>query len=452
MPMVELREWETASPESCPRLAGLRLSDGAEATRVVKRLVDAQMMALRELRTGLEVSTYSFVGSLTIGPLTLRIRPKLETNAFAALVGYAIGLPSIELLPEHGARLTAPAFQDLVIDRLANEASRLLARGVYRQYARQRMPLESPRGRVVFREMLRTDYAAAVALPCEFYARDEDVLPNRVLLAGLQLAGRLALDPRIRRRTRRAAAALAELVRPVPLDAATLRALDRAHNRLLTAYDPAFALIRLLMTGHGLSTEETTESFPLPGFLLDMNRLFQAALGRFLRESLEDVHVHEEYPLREIFAYRESFNPLRRRTPTPRPDYVFTKDGRVIGIADAKYRDLWERELPRDMLYQLSIYALSQSHCRTAAMLYPAADPDAREARVQIHDPTSGLVRGEVCLRPLNVRWLTELVTGPRTASALRLRGEYARHLAFGDLRSPSPLRRTPQRHPALAG
>ena len=49
----------------------------------------------------------------------------------------------------------------------------------------------------------------------------------------------------------------------------------------------------------------------------------------------------------------------RTRAPTPRPDYVMSRGGHIVAIADAKYRDLWKRDLPSGMLYQLSVYALS---------------------------------------------------------------------------------------------
>jgi len=429
---VRLTEWQAATPETIPALAGLRLQETAAVRAAVQRLNSSKVLSISELRTGLEIRTSSYVGSLTLGDLSLRIEPKLEARSFAVLIGYAIGLPHLDLLPEHTARLTAPAFQDLLVVRLADEASRLLARGTYRHYKRRTAPLGSPRGRLLFGEMLRQAEPTAAELPCEYYERDQDVLPNRVLLAGLRLAAALAIDTSVRQKAMRPLMSLADTVRAVPLNATTFRDLERSKSRLLSAYEPAFRVIRLLMAGQGISTDDSGDSLSLPGFLFNMNLLFQQALGRFFRESLEDAVVLEQYSVADLFAYQPQFNPRRKRAPIPKPDYVFRRRGEIAAIADAKYRDLWEHDLGRDMLYQLSIYALSQPECRTAAILYPAADLTAREARIQIKDPMSGSSRGEVHLRPVNVSYLAELVRLRTTTAVRRDCERYARSLAFG--------------------
>ncbi len=389
------------------------------------------MVTVRELRDGLSITCTSFVGSVRTGPLTIRIRPKLTGRPFSVLLGYAVGLQQIALLPEHDVSLASPAFQDLLVLRLASEASRLVARGIYRAYLTRQASLTRPRGRILFSQLARAPLTTAT-LPCRFDERLENVLPNRVLLAGLQLACRVAQDPLVRTRARRFAMALADRVEPVPLMAETFRALHRSASRLTAAYEPAFALIRLIKAGSGIGPETGADRTELPGFLFDMNRLFQDAVGRFLRDWLRDAKVLPQYRLQNVFRYDPRFNPRRRQSPKPQPDYVLTRQGRVVAIADAKYRDLWEYNLPPDMLYQLSVYALSQTDCQTATILYATMAPDARDARVEITDPIRGRPRAHVVLRPVCLPELAELVQQPRTATNDRHRHEYAGYLAYG--------------------
>ena len=114
--------------------------------------------------------------------------------------------------------------------------------------------------------------------------------------------------------------------------------------------------------------------------------------------------------------------------------YVIVQHGRVSSILDAKYRDLWEHDLPIHWLYQLAIYALSQPEGMDATILYPTIDAEAREARVTINDPMYGTGRAHVVLRPVNLIRLEQLITGERNVVAgLAPARSFARWLTFGE-------------------
>lgn len=182
--------------------------------------------------------------------------------------------------------------------------------------------------------------------------------------------------------------------------------------------------------------EATTE---LPGFLFGMNRFFQALMGRFLRENLHNFDVKAEHGLSEMMRYMPGLNPRGRRSPRPRPDFLVLGGGKVAALLDAKYRDLWERDLPRDMLYQLAIYALSQPKAATAAILFPTITADATAAVIEIRDPLRAGALGYVALRPVV---LGELLEAVRVDGDPDRRVRLAKRLAFGTsqlVRSASP-------------
>jgi len=105
----------------------------------------------------------------------------------------------------------------------------------------------------------------------------------------------------------------------------------------------------------------------------------------------------------------------------------------VIEFLDAKYRDLWETSLPREMLYQLAIYALSKSTGQpSATILYPTLADDASEQVVLLKDPMLGKKRAEIVLRPVNLLQM-DMLTRPRQGALVaRQRQSFAHALVFG--------------------
>lgn len=433
---VSMTEWQTYHPAQDQRLQGLTLGGDPALERLAEQLSRYRQLEVLELARGLRLTAFQFVGRLQLGNLAVTIQPKLTGAPLMRLLRHAYGLRDLTLLDDTAVGNMPETFIELLIHQLVAEAEELLARGLHRRYVREEDNLSNPRGRIDLQRLARQQPGLAT-LPCTLYSRRDDNILNRVLLAGLTLAGRLSTDIPLRSRARRLASLMSESVRLQTLDPGMLALAEARLDRLTTAYRPALTLIRLLLGGAGSALEGESPQTALPGFLFDMSRFFQALLFSFLSAHLHAHQVQAEWRLDDFLRYVPGLNPRGAVSPTPRPDFAIFlqghhgRQGRLVALLDAKYRDLWTTSLPREMLYQLSLYAVSQGMGGKATILYPTLDAAAREAAIQLRQPGTGSELARVMLRPVDLHHLDRLLNATGTAAA-REREQYAHWLAFG--------------------
>lgn len=425
---IRLREWQSVSPDPGSPTHGQFLPKDPVTRSLAEGLSREGVLDIQELRSGLYLKASSFVGFINIGDLRIVIEPKIQGMQLMKLMRYAYGLRDLRLLTRVAPSLGEDSFLDLLIQQLLAEGQELIARGLHRRYEPVSARLASPRGRLDLQALAR-DGIVSAKLPCRYHPRVEDCLHNRVLLAGLRLAAEIARDRDLRSDLRRTAAILEDDISRIAVNAPLIDRLRRQMNRLTVAYEPAISLIEILISSSGVSLEGAPQEPRLPGFLFDMNRFFQRLLGRFLRENLPDHDVQEERAIKGMMEYSADHNPRSCRAPALRPDYcVKVKNGKPL-LFDAKYRDLWAEVLPREMLYQLAIYALSQRPPGRATILYPTMNSAARDSVIRIHEPVGGNTRAEVVQRPVNLARLAELVTPGYGIPATKQKHEFALNL-----------------------
>jgi 5-methylcytosine-specific restriction enzyme subunit McrC len=427
-----MQEWQRRDPKQDRSLSGFTFGDDQPARRMADQLTRQGRLDILELVDGLRIESNSYVGRVELGLLQVIIQPKLTGLPLLNLLRYAYKLRNLDLLTTAEQVVGDSTFQDLLIHQLEAEAQELLSRGLHRNYRSVSDSLAIPRGRLDFQRYVQQGGTAVAALPCTYHPRLQNTLVNQALLSGLQWAARLTADLMLRTRLRRLTRLMADDVESIKLDYRTMAAAWQAMDRRTATYEPALTLIGLLLESAGVLLEEETAEARLPGFLFDMNRFFQALLSRFLHENLVGFTVQDEYQLKRMMAYVPGYELRNSRPPMPRPDFAVLDKAKVKVILDAKYVDIGNRGVSRDILYQLTIYALSQKENAQATVLYPTLTPGVKEARIEVRDPVQGIRQAQVILRPVNLLELERLIATEYKPAPARTSEQLAHYLAFG--------------------
>lgn len=385
-----LREWQ--------RVCLARSAFGPDEHAALLRL-PRHAYQLRERDGQIELRARAHVGRVQVGRLTITILPKLAERPLLELLAYAHdfgGLRPTDPVAFPGGTL----LQDVLAEQLRRDVQKIVDRGLHRDYRRVEVELSAPRGRVDVTALAKRMPLIRPSLPCVTHVRCVDHPLNQLLLAGLRLAARIVVQEPLRVRLRELGARLAEEVSTVPLERALMVRARSALHRLVDHYRPALQIIELLYAGCGLDLETRPASVVVTGFLFDMNRFFQALVLRILQEGRSDFTVDHERPLRRAYRWAPPSLPGRRR-PTPRPDITVTHRGQRY-LLDAKYRDLSVGPLPREILYQLTMYAASQGPGGAAAMIYPRHEATTlSQERLDLLDPHGAAPHASLYLRPV---------------------------------------------------
>jgi 5-methylcytosine-specific restriction enzyme subunit McrC len=364
MTELTLQEWET--------VGALTLTDAQVAALAGDSILRVEPDATHRGRW--KVTAQSHVGVICLEGLTIRIRPKVAIPRLLGLMSRHLGRVSFRTdtidigVAEDLTAMTAATF--------ANQVERLLGGGLLSGYRSMDDALYTIRGRI---DMGRHVAArAGLPLPVEVTYDDftTDILENR-LLAGatarlLRVGG---LDDLLRTRLRRIAALLHEITPVIDPAAADQIQWSRLNERYRVPVGLAVIILRATSIEDAVGDRRRAGSF-----LVNMNQVFEDEVILRLREGCQDTEM-------AVVAKRKV--PLDREGRFHiEPDIALVADGRMIVIADAKYKrvDLSGPDIAD--LYQVLAYA-HRFALHDVHLVYPMPPSypwiDVGEVRVHLH-------------------------------------------------------------------
>ena len=286
----------------------------------------------------------STIGALELGGLSVSIRPKLEISRVLFLASCAMG--EIRLREERFAFEEADTLIETLAPAFVSAARRAFGRGLLHGYRTEEEALHTVRGRILVAEQLRRRFDLPLPVEVRYDDFTEDILANQLVKAAAVLLGQMRIRHAPSRAGLRWVGAMLDNVSRVSFPPKEVP--DIQFDRLNEHYREVVALSRLILQHTAFETDRG--GLRAPGFLMDMNTVFQEFVTKALRDELgaSECAVRAE---RQV-----SFDEEQRITL--KPDLSWWEGRTCTFVGDAKYKNIsGEREIPNADLYQLLAYA-----------------------------------------------------------------------------------------------
>ena len=284
----------------------------------------------------------STVGAIEIDDLSVRIEPKMGVPKLLSLACYA--LDRVRLQPRDVDFPEETALPDFLALALTSAARRAFSRGLLHGYLVREEALYAVRGRIRFDEQIRRRFGIPLPVEVRYDEFTDDITANRLVKAAARRLGRMQLRlPAVHNGLGRIAATL-DNVSLVEFPPEHVPAVE--FDRLNAHYREVVALSGMVLRHSEYQAERGTVR--APGFLVDMNQLFQDFLTVALREELG---VSKD-------RFGESgINSLDEGGQVSlRPDLVWRDRGGCVFVGDAKYKNIANKGVPNADLYQMLAY------------------------------------------------------------------------------------------------
>ncbi|WP_327353097.1 McrC family protein [Streptomyces sp. NBC_01304] len=369
---------------------GVRLTSADRHRISDPRLVER--IRVQELAHGrLELTAGPYVGVVQLDSCEIRVRPKYlgEELDVLRMLAYVQGRAGSL---DAGRTLAGgtPNLRDLVALLFVDQAERLLARGVRRDYLTLEGDLPVVRGRLLPERQLVRHHGRVDRLACRFDEHDADILDNRLCAAAAGLAARTAHSPVVRARARRVAAQFARYA-PTPLGDLRTALAGLDYHRHNAHYQDAHRWAVLLLTGGGIDDLFSGGPLAARAFLIDMNALFESFAVRLLGDA--SATAGSGFSVQDQARHRGVLHNEHtgRHYSEVRPDALLSghRGGRPVRRpVDVKYKLYDTKKVSTADLYQAFLYAHALARqpageTPTCVLLHPGG-PTAARASVAV--------------------------------------------------------------------
>ena len=336
MRQINLQEYQRSAPHTL-------LEDQRDALREIPSLT-IERADVNNTEAQYYLTPSSTVGAIEIDDLSVRIEPKIGVPKLLSLACYAFD--RVRLQPRDFDFPEETALPDFLALALTSAARRAFSRGLLHGYLTREEALYAVRGRIRFDEQIRRRFGIPLPVEVRYDEFTDDITANRLVKAAARRLGRMQLRlPAARNGLGRIAGTLdnVSLVEFSPEHVPVVE-----FDRLNAHYREVVALSRMVLRHSEYQAERGPAAVRAPGFLVDMNKLFQDFVTVALREELGVSK--DRFGESGIDSLDEGSKVHLR------PDLVWRDRGSCVFVGDAKYKNIANEGVPNSDLYQMLAY------------------------------------------------------------------------------------------------
>jgi 5-methylcytosine-specific restriction enzyme subunit McrC len=356
--VIELAEYQTKSPiedESSDEnthhvyddsLAKIQLHPNDK--KLILFLKKQGILSIRELKSGLEISSFSYIGVAQFTDFTVKILPKFSMTStnLPKLIAYAFELDDI-IIPENEVRFTPDEnyLVDILITFFIRKCQKLLKQGLFKSYVTYQNDITSLRGKLLLKQQIINSAQYKPVFSCEYDELEYNNLENQILLRCLRISYKLTQSDVLKKEIRRLTGQFLGFVDDKQI---TYDDFQKIHyTRLNQHYEQIHELCKLIIFPIGISDFYKETRYTVSSFFVDMSKVFEKFVTRLFREYYSPWYLVESQKNRNAWLNDDGTSSYIRT------DILLTdqQDRRKI-IIDTKYK----RKLSSYDPYQIGFY------------------------------------------------------------------------------------------------
>lgn len=305
------------------------------------------------------INPNSYVGIIKLPNGILRLNPKVEISNLFYMLSYAY---DVEFFRKETVNYEdASDIYEFIIAIFNKKVTELIQGGVFRNYLESQENLNYVRGKISIMQNIKENNILQHRLFCVFDDYTANILENQIIKYVLFRLSRDSFKKRrlsdeIRENYYHFDEVSNKIVLPENFPAIN-------YTRMNQHYEDIHKLCKLIL--EKLSISERTGRNSFSSFLLDMNKLFEKFIFRFLDEITRNSNLNDVKIIPQEQYYLDNDNKMELK-----PDIVIKKNDVPLIVFDTKYKKKKETDNINMDIYQVLAYCKG-INVKKAVLLYP---------------------------------------------------------------------------------